>query len=147
MIRHASHKISVLIGLCITASPVFAEDVLYCTDTAIVGVKWDQNGRATITRFTNLGRFTVRIVRSPAEKLQEGVHFRLYSEKRIVSDGRSNMEMECMLSLGGLVCEDDASIPWTFGPNNTYARAFLAGPPAGAQDPNIFIAHGTCTKI
>jgi hypothetical protein len=42
------------------ASPVLAEEALYCVDTAATGFKWDEQRRASPAMFKEQ-RFTVRI--------------------------------------------------------------------------------------
>ncbi len=142
----------IALAIACVASPVLAEDVLYCTDTAVVGFKWDKDGQASMTRFVD-HRFTIKIIPAKpknGQPFEDGIHFRLFTEKRIVSGGEltSTMEMECQPSLGAtVVCEEDGSLPWAFSKKNTYTRAFLGGPPAGGGDPDILIAYGTCTKF
>jgi hypothetical protein len=43
------------------ASPVLAEEVLYCVDTEMVGFAWDKAGQARQARFKP-DRFTVKLV-------------------------------------------------------------------------------------
>jgi hypothetical protein len=130
-------------------------------DTAIVGFKWDKSGQASVTKFTDLERFTIKVTpphrwwkeNSPSGIITRGLVFSDFTETRIVT-GRSPsptaMEMECKPSLAALVCGDSLGMtPWVFSHDNTtYTRAFFAGPPAGGRrDSNIWIAYGTCTKF
>jgi hypothetical protein len=139
-----------IIALCLCAVlPAQAEEVLYCADTAAAGFKWSQRGEASLTTFQPR-RFTIKVFPGNLTTMREGVHFRFFTEKRIVDDSLSGtMEMECAPSIGAaLICEADSAVPWAFSRNNTYVRGFLAGPPAGERnDPNIMIAYGTCTKF
>jgi hypothetical protein len=142
-----------------TSSPVFAEEVLYCVDTAVVGFQWDQKGQASITKFVP-SRYTVKIIRPPGDLLVQrlsrpptpGMAFAFFIEKRIVTgEGlRSPIEMECKSTIGAdVICGDDLGmLPWAFGSDNRYTHAFFPGPPTdGRNDPNIWIAYGTCTKF
>ena len=49
---------------CIT-SPVLAEQVLYCVDTAVTGFKWSERGKASVSKFS-AERFTVKVVSDTA---------------------------------------------------------------------------------
>jgi hypothetical protein len=51
----------IIIGLCFFASPVLAEEVLDCTDTAVVGFKWDNKGVASPIGFEP-NRYTIKVV-------------------------------------------------------------------------------------
>jgi hypothetical protein len=139
-------------ALCFFAvSPVLADEVLYCVDTAVVGFKWDKGGQASVANFEP-SRFTIKIVPSRGDQMQQGIIFTIFTERRIVTGGAGMApdEMECKPSIGAaLVCDNGHGVvPWAFGLNNTsYTRAFLAGPPTGSSDPNIWIAYGTCTKF
>jgi hypothetical protein len=121
-----------------TASPVLAEEVLYCVDTAVAGFKWDKSGQASVAEFKP-GRFTIKIV-SVTERIVTPMEGDIAGRSRpIACSGPS--------PFGETACDDeDYGRPWLFY-RNTYTRAFLSGPPAGGDDPNIWIAYGICTKF
>jgi hypothetical protein len=125
--------------LLFTASPVLAEEVLYCTDTAVVGFVWNDRGEAKSSSFDEQ-RNTIEVV-SETERVIT----------RMTGDiAGSTRKYECSLdSDGTIACQETLSGAWAWRfYRNTCTRAFLAGPPAGkVTDPNIMIAYGTCTKF
>jgi len=130
-----TRAIAVILVLCFVASPVLAEEVLYCTDTAATGFAW-QNGQASPSLF-NPERFTIKVT-SDTERVIT----------RMVGDtaGRS-LRYRCRHAFEQLACDPgDGALPWLFA-GNAYTRAFLAGPPVGGGDQNIWIAYGICTKF
>lgn len=121
-----------MMALCIMATSVLADEVLYCTDTDATGFGWDKNGNATPPRRFKLERFTISVKSDDQRVLATGEL--LFCKRSLVNEDR----IICDIVNGGWV--------WVFF-KNTYSRAFLAGPPAGGGDPNIWIAYGTCTKF
>ena len=105
-------------------------------DTEAVGLVWDKTGRTRRAGFTK-ERHTVKVLSDTA---------------RIVTQMSGDtagvpQQYTCKptLPLGRIACDDGSGVePWVFY-RNTYTRAFLAGPPAGGTDENIWIAYGTCT--
>ena len=125
--------------LCFTATSVLADEVLYCTDTAAAGFQWGKNTAASPRQGPfNEERYTIKVV-TETERIIT----------RMVGDtaGKST-QYECSQYPDGHIgCRDILGVlPWVFY-KNTYARALLAGPPAGGEDPNIYLAYGTCTKF
>jgi hypothetical protein len=124
-----------------TASLAMAEEVLYCVETDAAGFKWDNQGHATQRSFT-LDRFTVKIT-SETERIITPMAGDIagkadqYECKPVLSD---KDQIICQEVIGGL-------IPLIFYHNTTFAKAFLAGPPAGGTDQNLVISYGTCTKF
>jgi hypothetical protein len=137
-----------------TASPVLADEVLYCVDTAVTGFKWNQSGQASVAQFKPT-RFTIKIVSlSDTDSRVAKLYGLRGNTKRIVTE----MEGDTAGRTRTITCGPprfDESVacdevvggrPWIFS-RSTYTRAFLAGgPPAGGRDPNIAIAYGTCTN-
>jgi len=127
--------------LC-TTSLAMAEEVLYCVETDSAGFAWDNQGHAAQRTFTPT-RFTIKIT-SPTERIITpmtgdiaGISDR-YECKPVFSD---KDQITCRDVVGGLA-------PWVFYRNTTFARAYLAGPPAGGHtDPNLYVSYGTCTKF
>jgi len=138
-----------MLALCLTASSVLADEVLYCTDTAVTGFQWGKNG-ATSPRqgLFNEERFTIKV---------------LTETRRIITrmiGGTTGKTLPITYECHGLgfepppdgpiTCIDSflgAAEPWMFYKSN-YTRAFLAGPRVMLDgDPNIMIAYGTCTKF
>jgi hypothetical protein len=124
------------VALCLTASPVLAEEVLYCVDTQVVGFVWDKSGEASVIKFRPI-RYTIKV--SETERVIT----------RMVSVTAGNPTVyKCkrpFTSSQELACDDGSGMqPWVFH-RNTYTRSFLYGPPGG--DPNISVAYGTCTKF
>jgi hypothetical protein len=128
------------IALCLAVSPVLAQQVLYCVDTAATGFRWDKDGKVRQATFEN-DRFTVQV---------------LSDNERIITPmtgeiaGKSK-RYTCTRPYSGvqerLVCDDGYDDePWVFF-RNTYTHAFTSGPPAGGTDVNIFVTYGTCTKF
>jgi hypothetical protein len=124
--------------LCFTVSPLLADEVLYCTDTASTGFKWDKEGDAARPTRFELQRFTIKVISDTQRTITP-----------MIGDTAGNpFSYSCITIKGRMECEfgGAGSVPWTFH-GNTYVRAFLAGPPIGGGDPNIYIAYGTCTKF
>ena len=123
--------------LCCTASPVLAEQMLYCTDTDATGFSWPQKGKPRTAKF-NPERHTIKVV-SDTERIIT----------RMVGDTAGSTDRyTCQLYLDRAISCNDGSgnRPWVFY-RNTYSRAFLGGPPAGGGDQNTSIAYGICTKF
>jgi hypothetical protein len=81
-VMRVSHKIGIIIGLCFTALPALADEVLYCTDTAVVGFTWDK-GKASAAKFPP-HRFTIKIIRGNP---QRGNY--VYPNREYISRGSS----------------------------------------------------------
>jgi hypothetical protein len=123
-----------------TASPVVAEEVLYCVDTDAVGFAWGKDGDAKSSKFIS-ERHTVKVVSDTG---------RLITRMQGDTAGTTE-EYECKLKFPKdflVVCQERVlgTDKWNFY-HNTYTRAMLYGPPSGGRDPNIWIAYGTCTKF
>jgi hypothetical protein len=128
---------------CSSASAAFADEVLYCTDANVTGLKWGRHGDASRVDFY-LDRFTVRV--GPAQDLA-------MNERLIVkmSDGDTRgvkQYYKCLQDRNipdHVSCDrDSGGEQWLFSGAN-YVRAFLAGgPPDSGRDPNIAI---TCTRF
>jgi hypothetical protein len=134
-----------VVSLCFTASLAMADEVLYCVETNVAGFIWDNQGDATQTAF-NPKRYTIKIASETERTIAPttgGTAGKAdqYECKPVFSD---KDQITCRDVVGGLE-------PWTFYHNTTFARAFLAGPPAGPfggrTDKNIYISYGTCTKF
>ena len=140
---HTILKTWIIIGLCFffTASPVVAEEVLYCVDTAVTGFEWDKDGNAKSSKF-NPERHTVKVV-SDTE--------RLIARMQGDTAGTAN-EYECEQYKTDevvVMCQDPVFplAVWNFY-RDGYTRAFLyGGPPASGRDPNIMVAYGTCKVL
>jgi hypothetical protein len=139
----------VMLALCFTASPVLAEEVLDCADTANTGFKWDEKGQASKADFAPR-RFIVKIGQA-----EGGPRIRLLSQDerliRQTSEGRgqgSSDVYRCKTNAGGsIVCNEITNTePWMFAKNGHYVRAYLLGGPTGRLDRNIEIVYGICTK-
>jgi hypothetical protein len=133
--------IFVATALCLTASSVLADEVLYCTDTDATGFEWDAKGNVSQRSFV-LERFTVTVT-SDTERV---------ITPRIGGSAGTALWFGCTHPLPSMladriVCDvAGGGEQWMFF-HNTYTRTFLAGPPAGGIDPNIWIAYGNCTKF
>jgi hypothetical protein len=132
--------IFVIMTLCFAASPLLADEVLYCTDTAATGFKWDKSGVASAkpTLFNEL-RFIIKVVSD-----RERIIAPMIGDTAGISSSYA-----CVTSFETTECEWNGGAgaePWIFH-GNTYTHAFLAGPPAGGGDPNIYLSYGTCTKF
>ena len=129
-----------MMALCFTASSVLADEVLYCTDTAVTGFQWDKNGAVSPRQgLFKEDRFTIKVVTET-----ERIIIRMVGD----TAGKSH-QYKCSERppYGQIVCNDITGLlPWVFQ-KNTYTRVFLAGPPAGGEDPNSYLAYGTCTKF
>lgn len=134
MIRHCIFGV---MALCVTASPLLADD-LYCTDTDANGFKWDKSGAVRSKLFVE-ERFTVKIIsdrlllitRRTGELAGKSSGFSCTHPFELMPD-----RIACNDTVGGEM--------WVFF-RTTYVHTFLAGPPAGGADPNIFVSYGTCT--
>ena len=124
--------------LMVMVAPALAQQVLYCVDTQAVGFVWDKTGQVRQVPFKE-DRFTVNVLsdthRSITRTTGDSAGWKkLYACKASWPEGR-------------IVCDDgEGDVPWVFY-RNTYTRAFLAGPPAGGIDQNIWMAYGTCTRF
>jgi hypothetical protein len=129
-------------ALCVSmASPALAEEVLYCTDTDMVGFRWDQSGQASTSKF-DPERFTVKIV-SDTDRVVTQMVGEVAGPSQAVKCRRSFARS----SPERISCDDGFGTGrWVFY-RNTYTRVFLGGPPAGGRDSNITIAYGICTKL
>jgi hypothetical protein len=126
--------ISALVFCLFLASPAWAEEILYCSDTAKNGFKWDKDGNAKHTLF-NEKRFTVKVISET---------------QRVVSQDGFENEYTCSKLSERYHCRGITGFnmfPIIFGPKG-FTSAFLQGPPLGGNtDPNIWVAYGTCTKF
>jgi len=127
-------------ALCLAASPVMAEDVLYCTDTEVVGFGWDKAGKVSRGKFDTT-RFTIKVV-SSTERIIAQMEGDTAGSQSKYGCRSATVNKEERLSCSDMLGQE----PWVFY-RNTYTCAFLAGPPAGGGDPNILVAYGTCTKF
>ena len=154
--RRALPHVIVLLALCFLASPVLAEEVLHCIDTENTGFHWE-GGHASKTNF-ELSRFFVKI--GPAEGairlLSENDRLITQASEGVLQHKSAEYRCEKISGMGSIVCNDKAAngMPWLFGSNGHYVRAYLLGGPGGPRDPktfpldpNIFIAYGICTKF
>jgi hypothetical protein len=131
---------TLLMALCICmASPVQAEEVLYCVDMDATGFLWDKDNHASQRNF-KLERHTIKVM-SDTERLIQRMEGDTAGKTR---------RYKCRRTYGppeSTACDDGlGDNPWVFY-QTTYVRAFLAGPPAGGWDSNITVAYGTCTKF
>jgi len=133
------------IALWLSASLLLADEILYCTDTAVTGFKWDNAGNADLVKFDAF-RFTVKVISDTRRAITRTVGdnagiSRSYTCVRIpFTRGSQDNQIICNRVSG----QDQ----WIFYKNN-YTHAFLAGPsvgPANLMDQNIWIAYGTCTR-
>jgi hypothetical protein len=124
--------------LFFSASQVLAEELLYCTDTAIVGFMWDKKGEAKSTEF-NSERHTVKVL-SDSE--------RLITRMQGGPTGAKPDQFKCTQADNLVTCQGILPVNvWHFYPD-AYTRAYLyGGPPASGRNPNIWVAYGTCTKF
>lgn len=127
--------ISALAFCFFLASPAWAEEILYCSETGSTGFVWDKDGKAELSLF-NERRFTVKVI---SEK------------KRVVSDNGREIEYTCDKSQQQYHCRQTngaVALPMIFGPKG-FTRAFLHGTSlgGGTVDPNIWVSYGTCTKF
>ena len=126
-----------------TASVAMADEVLYCVETDVTGFAWDNQRHVTRRGFNPPARYTIKIT-SPTERTITpmtgdiaGISDR-YECKPVFSD---KDQITCRDVVGDLA-------PWVFYRNTTFARAYLAEPPAGGgTDPNLYVSYGTCTKF
>jgi len=128
----------------VTAWSVLADEVLYCSDTAVTGFLWKEN-TASPQDFTP-ERFTIKVVSAEKRVVNQESH----SSYVLMCTGSDPFAL--VTGEGMISCRDFlGSEPWMFishkGGSDTYTRAFLNGPPAGGGDPNITIAYGTCAKF
>jgi hypothetical protein len=133
-------------ALCFTASLTMADEVLYCTDTAVVGFKWDETtGKAADGNKFDEHRYTVKVISDTVRFIafmtgDATGHSLWYKFEDNPLDQFHGDQLVCRDNMGG-------QTTWVFYRNN-YTRAFLAGPPVGPphlMDQNITVAYGTCT--
>jgi len=93
MNRHAG-SLMMALSFC-AASPVLAEEMLYCTDTEVIGFKWDSRGVASSSTFAP-ERYTIKVA-SDTERFitrtvgdTAGVAFR-YECERPISAGHERL--------------------------------------------------------
>ena len=132
----AKIALATLMVLYFWASPAMAQQVLYCVDTEAVGFKWDKDGKARQRPFAE-DRFTVKIVSD-----KERVIIRMTGDTAGTSE---HYTCKPTRPTGRMACDEGTGVsPWV-SYRNSYTRAYLAGPPAGGADQNIWMAYGTCT--
>jgi hypothetical protein len=126
--------ISALVFCLFLASPAWAEEILYCSDTASIGFQWDKDGKAKPLGF-NPRRFTVKVISET---------------KRVISEDGNESEYTCLDFEGRYYCSETSgrvATPTVFGTKG-FTRAYLLGTPLGGDtDPNITVSYGTCTKF
>jgi hypothetical protein len=120
--------------------PAHAGDVvLYCVETDARGFVWKGPNVSPI-RFSP-SRYTVKIDPDGRNRTITDM---------TTSGGRA-LQYDCNIDKLTLTTVCDASFgggsPWMFYSDKSFTHAFLAGPPAGGTDPNIYISYGTCTKF
>ena len=120
----------------LTATPVHANEVLYCADTQVLGFLWGQNGVAQSS--FNGQRFTIKVL----WETDRGGHDD--ERKNAISLGVFAQS----LSRTPRVTHFLGVEPWVFY-KNTCSWAFLAAPAMGPDksDLNIAVGYGTCTKF
>ena len=139
--RRALPHVIVLLALCFLASPVLAEEVLHCIDTENTGFHWE-GGHASKTNF-ELSRFFVKI--GPAEGairlLSENDRLITQASEGVLQHKSAEYRCEKISGMGSIVCNDKAAngMPWLFGSNGHYVRAYLLGGPAGPLDPKLAV--------
>jgi hypothetical protein len=131
-----------IVGAMVLCNPslAMAEEVLYCTDAAGVGFKWDDEGKVTSGRFKE-DRFTVKVISDTERAIAMMTGDTAGASNTYTCRYTGEDTIVCNASLG--------HTPWIFYKNN-YTRAFLAGPPVGppnSKDPNIWVAYGTCAHF
>jgi hypothetical protein len=131
---------ALLLGLVLSlaVSSAWAEEVLICTDSALGGYLWDENGDVVLVEGAP-ERFAVTVV-SETERWIEFEGMGQTWEYRCFSDyvGRSHC------------AEEDGfnTQPIVFGTAGGFTRAMLNGPPLGeGSDRSIYLAYGTCTPF
>jgi hypothetical protein len=125
-----------MMALCITATSVLADEVLYCTDTAETGFQWDKNGATRHGLFKG-ERFTIKVISETERSIARMVG--ITEALPYVCHGLPWQKPPPRD--GPITCVDiSGDEPWVFYKNN-YVRAFLAGPPAGGGDPKAKSMH------
>ena len=128
---------NLVVALCIcAASPVLAEEMLYCTDTAASGYVWDNRGEAKPMELPPQ-RYTIKMVSGTERLITQ------------IAGGPSpkQVQYECQQLNEVIACQSVLSAASRRLYRNTYPRASLGGPPGGSAEANIAIAYGTCTKF
>jgi hypothetical protein len=121
-----------MLSIC-AASPVIAEERLYCVDTAVTGFKWDQ-GSAVQTNFT-LHRFTITVSDFGPVITDIGEAEQIFltcKEPLTLLNERA-------------MCDDAYASSWIFF-RGAYTRSYLTGPTVDGYRTSIVVAYGTCTK-
>jgi hypothetical protein len=128
----------VILGSAVSSSS-FAEQVLYCADSNVIGFAWDDQGHAKESTFVQhrfkvtIGSNNERLITQTSEGVDQG-HPR---------------QFQCNEGIDAIVCRTvTGETPWLFAMSNEYyARAYLAGgPPNIKLDQKIFFGYGTCTR-
>jgi hypothetical protein len=141
LVPSASMLRGLAIALCLTASPVLAEEVLYCVDNQAVGFKWDEAGTVRTGSFT-VERYTVKLLSDT-----QRIITRMVGDTAGESTSYTCRRPYPHAQKERITCDDGSGTePWLFN-RNKYTRVFLAGPPVGGTDPNIMVVYGTCTKF
>jgi hypothetical protein len=133
--RKKMRFISALAFCLFLASPAWAEEILYCSDTVANGFRWDQDEKVKRDGFKP-ERFTVKVISET---------------KRVISENGHEIGYSCEKKKGGDYCyriNRNSMAPIIFGTKG-FTRAYLFGTPLGGEDvdPNIYVAYGTCTKF
>jgi len=132
-----------LAGVLVAASSAaLAQDVYYyCTDAKAAGIKWDEknpDGDGRVTDFLE-NRFTMKVI----SKMQRDITPTTGDTKGITA----HYTCRTLISRPLLACIEKsiATELWLFK-GNQFTRTRLFGLTLGG-DPNITVAHGTCTKF
>jgi len=118
------------------------EEVLYCTETDSTGFKWDKGSSEGKRQSFVPFRFTVKIISETTRVITPTTGATAGNTRRYTCHQPwSTPKMRKQI-----VCDDGfGNVPWIFY-DNTFMAAYLSGPPIGADDPNAWIAYGTCAK-
>jgi hypothetical protein len=129
------------VALCFATSLVLADEVFYCTDTAMVGFFFDRTtGKGEIATFTP-SRYIMKIISDTKRDIVKddtgGVSFSYTCHPPVAFSAEDR-----------IICEDpfQGGTPWVFYKNN-FTHAFLAGTPVGSYDRIIMVAYGTCARF
>jgi len=125
-----------LVAIFLFSTSVMAEEVLYCTDTAANGFRFNKDGNAKATQFKP-SRFTVKV---------------LSENKRLIQsdDWPEPIPYTCFKRVDVLSCVHPDGVafdPINFGINGYTRARLLSRPIFDLAVPDMYVAYGTCSKF
>jgi hypothetical protein len=145
---HANVRLAmpIMMGLCFTASPSSAEQVLHCLDTGSTGFQWDKDGSVAPLKIESPVHVIVRVKSETERVIRPVSNLELKTEYKCHSSP-TDERVRCEAADGGQ--------SWVFYGRNNYLRSMLVAPlPSDPFMPDLtgvrmaaLVAYGTCKEF